>query len=479
MDFGHARRHTQIKKLALVLTTVLTLAGKASALVDPDATQATKDLYALLQTLNSENGAAFGNQYALFRGLYSDGSPWYYTNADGEYQQSDIQNICGIQPAVSGWDINEFALPSSSTWWRDANIDSIIKASEKGVICTLSFHEPNPVTGGGYNDTNISLSDILPGGSHHAEFAAHWAKAADAIAALVRTDGTPVPVLLRPFHENSGGWFWWGTNTDKEHFKELWRWVVTYLRDTRGLHNILYVYNTDVVYTKTAYLDRWPGDDYVDVASVDVYTNKDADVTRLITPVSIAVQVAEEKGIPAALAETGCSNGGLGATSVTDWWTTQILKPLRDADLFRHIAFIASWATWGGNVYFVAYPGCKDAPDFRNFLRSDEILLLDRINPNAVWTKHARLGWIETEKYPWVYSTNHGWEYMYGIFNPKNADDWLYDYNLGWLWTDRNLYPTFWSSEQGYLYYNNTTETGLRWFYRYADAKWISVPQSQ
>jgi mannan endo-1,4-beta-mannosidase len=471
-----ATKPTRVLQIAAALFAVFA-ALPASALVDPDATQGTKDLYALLQKIDKEDGAAFGNQNAFVNGMYADGSVWYYSGAANAYPATDIQNLCGIQPALAAWDLNEFAMTTGS--WCDANIATIAKASDMGVICCLSFHENNPVTGGNYSDTKLNADDILPGGAYHAAYEAQWSKAADAIVRLVRSDGTPVPVLLRPMHENSDSWFWWGTKIPNDKYIALWKWIVTYLRDTRGLHNILYVFNSGMVTSETQFLARWPGDDYVDVASCDVYMTDVASAAALTAPLAVTIKVAEEKGIPAALAEVGCNaTGGMAGTKLANWWTSKVLTPLRDADQFRHIAYIMGWANWGLSQYHIPYPGEKNAADFTTYLRSDEIYLLDSLNSKAVWTKHARLGWIETEKYPWVYSTNHGWEYMYGPFNSKDNGDWLYDFTLGWLWTSDSLYPYFWSSTRGTLYYSNTTNDGIRWFYNYSAAKWESVPLS-
>jgi mannan endo-1,4-beta-mannosidase len=446
--------------------------------VDYAPTKETQELYALLQTLNDRNGAAFGSQYATFRGIYANGISWSYRGANNTYLASDIQNLCGIHPAFSGWDLNEFVMEPGP--WYDANIQSIIRSSEMGVICTLSFHERNPVTGGKYNDTNITLSQVLPGGEYHKEFKAQWIMAADAISRMVRSDGTPVPILLRPLHENSGNWFWWGTKNSDADYIALWRWIVTYLRDTRGLHNILYVYNTDRISTKEQYLARWPGDDYVDIASCDVYMADDAAADVLTIPLGITIQVAEEKGIPAALAEVGSNaTGGMRGTARTDWWTAKVLTPLREADLFRHIAWIAGWANWSPTQCYMPYPGEKNAANFISFLKSDEILLLDSLNANAVWTNHARLGWISTDRYPWVYSYNHGWIYMYNVFNPPNGDEWYYDFVLGWLWTGNSYYPYIWSSGKGVLYYIGTDTNGMRKFYCYDEMREIEVPLSQ
>jgi len=450
------------------------LPSGAPALVDPQATPATRELYSLLQRLNAEDGAAFGGQYATYMGIHPDGTPWSDADSPGETLPSDIRNMCGILPAVSGWDFNEFLFDGAQR--RSANIRSIIKSSELGLLCTLSFHENNPATGGDAWDTKIDLKELLPGGKHHEKFKADWAAAADAMAEMVRSDGTPVPLLLRPFHECSGGWFWWGSWEKDADFIALWRWLVTYLRDVRGLHNILYVYNTDRVGSKEEYLSRWPGDEWADVASCDAYLPDEGSDRRLIVPLAITAEVAAEKGIPAALAEVGCNaKKGMSGSKRTDWWTARGLAPIRKAGLFPRIAWIAGWANWAPDHCYMPWPGDKNAADYTRFLRSEEIFLLDHINPSAVRMRHPHLGEIDTRSYPWVYGENHGWVYMFATFNPKEGAEWFYDEMLGSLWTSDAAFPYFWSEKRGWIYYGDTRE-GLRRFYSNAEEAWFSVP---
>ncbi|MDR2751961.1 MAG: glycoside hydrolase family 26 protein, partial [Clostridiales bacterium] len=61
-----------------------------------------------------------------------------------------------------------------------------------------------------------------------------------------------VPVLLRPFHESSGDWFWWGPSGcetdistheyDPDIFIKNWQYIVEYF-ESKGVHNALYVYS--------------------------------------------------------------------------------------------------------------------------------------------------------------------------------------------------------------------------------------------
>lgn len=72
-----------------------------------------------------------------------------------------------------------------------------------------------------------------------------------------------IPVLWRPFHEAEGTWFWWGRKGPVIASK-LYRLMYEYYTNILHLNNLLWVWNCPV---KEAY----PGDEYVDVISVDVY----------------------------------------------------------------------------------------------------------------------------------------------------------------------------------------------------------------
>ena len=44
-----------------------------------------------------------------------------------------------------------------------------------------------------------------------------------------------------------------------------------YLRDEKGLHNLLFAYSTDVFTEEENYLEHYPGHEYVDVLGYDDY----------------------------------------------------------------------------------------------------------------------------------------------------------------------------------------------------------------
>jgi mannan endo-1,4-beta-mannosidase len=126
-----------------------------------------------------------------------------------------------------------------------------------------------------------------------------------------------IPVLMRPFHENSGDWFWWGNsgceNEDGSYnpgiFKRIWRYTVEYLMG-RGVHNCIYVYSPNGAdFDNEAklgtpefrpYAITYPGDDWVDICAFDDYTIKEE---VMVSDIDYVTGFAAEHGKIAAASE--------------------------------------------------------------------------------------------------------------------------------------------------------------------------------
>lgn len=106
-------------------------------------------------------------------------------------------------------------------------------------------------------------------------------------------------VLWRPLHEAAGGWFWWGaTRADNvpPAFAQilLWRHMYDRLTHHHGLNNLIWVWNgQDALW--------YPGDDYVDISSYDIYA---ANYHSQIATFSRTQKFSFEKKM-VALSETG------------------------------------------------------------------------------------------------------------------------------------------------------------------------------
>ena len=86
----------------------------------------------------------------------------------------------------------------------------------------------------------------------------------DCVAAeLKKMQDAGVPILWRPLHEASGGWFWWGAS-GPEPYIELYRLMYDRLVSHHGLNNLIWVWNgQDAAW--------YPGDEYVDIIGEDIY----------------------------------------------------------------------------------------------------------------------------------------------------------------------------------------------------------------
>jgi mannan endo-1,4-beta-mannosidase len=138
----------------------------------------------------------------------------------------------------------------------------------------VNVHLPDPTRfgGGGLRDKDVDIAGLLKDGTP-ANIA--WLTELDQVAAGLRQlDDAGVVVLWRPFHEMSGGWFWWGGKAPAD-FVALWRHMFGYFTKVKGLHNLVWIYSPNMGGRAG---DYYPGDDYADMVGLDAYTDDiDAD----------------------------------------------------------------------------------------------------------------------------------------------------------------------------------------------------------
>ena len=356
--------------------------------VDKDATAQTVALYSHLADLAGK-GIMFGAQIPTEYGL-SGGKRW---TDDGSISQSDTKILTGKHPAVCGWDISEIELD------HETNIDGepftvirkhIEAAYRRGAVNTISWHVANPVTGGNSWDNIPAVHTIIPGGENHELFKTWLDKVAAFLGSIKGPAGEAVPLIFRPFHEHTGNGFWWGKGSaSSSDFVALWRFTVTYLRDVKGLHNLLLAYSPDEIHFiwdgeekyPEIYLEFWPGDSYVDILGLDAY---DADGRRYaeVTPVLCRMikKFADAKVKVAALTETGIENNSPEHSSYYNkqWWTCVLHATVHGAGL----SFALVWRNGGlppQSHYFNAWKGCYSEEDFVTFAAMSDVLLEDDI----------------------------------------------------------------------------------------------------
>ena len=373
--------NSRISILLVLLFLVAPVSVFAQIMVDASATPLTKKAYASLFEIQ-KRGVVFGHQDDLAYGV-----GWKYIDGN-----SDIKLITGEYPGIYGWDIAHIEKKSTT------NIDKvpfdkikryIVEGFDRGGLITISWHAPNPLTGGdAWDTTHGTVASILPNGQKHQQYIQWLDRVTAFLQALKTKEGIQIPILFRPFHELTGNWFWWCKNScSPDEFKQLWRFTVSYLRDKRQLHHLIYVYNTADFGSSTEFLERYPGDEWVDVLSFDRYQFEGKNGTALFNEVmtnqlTILNQVAIQKNKPVALAETGYE-----AIPDPTWWTTTLYPLLKKYPL----AFVLVWRNHGfmpstGKMHHYApYPGHLSEADFKKFHSFPEIFFETQIRELKIY----------------------------------------------------------------------------------------------
>lgn len=114
---------------------------------------------------------------------------------------------------------------------------------------------------------------------------------------LKRLADEDVPILWRPLHEASGGWFWWG-DCEPESYIKLWNVMYDKMTNEHGLNNLIWVWNGQDP-------DWYPGDETVDICGWDIYAGEQVDTSQSGRFGDMATNYGEKTKL-IALTENGC-----------------------------------------------------------------------------------------------------------------------------------------------------------------------------
>lgn len=355
-------------------------------LADSGRTQRTESLLQNLKALGDSAVYMFGHHDDTMYGI-----GWQNNDAGDSavHQRSDVESVCGDFPALLSFDLGHLELG------HDKNLDGvpfdrmrkeIVAHDECGGMTTLSWHLDNPLSGGSSwvadslkEVESGTVAAILEGGVKHERFLSWLDRVADVLNSLVTPEGVRIPVIFRPWHEHTGSWFWWGqAHCTAEQYKALWQMTVSRLKE-KGVVNALYAYSpgSEPDGNPEKYLERYPGDDVIDLMGLDCYCfAPDADTMRVAAyaaqldkNLGMACRIAREHGKAVALTETGYEG-----IKTTDWWT-HTLAPV----LARHpISYVLVWRNAHDKPghFFAPYPGHPSAADFVQFYNDSKTLFL-------------------------------------------------------------------------------------------------------
>ncbi len=363
------------------------------ALVDAKAVDATKNLYAYLKAVGESDSVIFGHQNDTHHKAGSIGE---------NFSESDTKDVTGSIAGVIGIDVLSLTGNEASTWNtpeqdRIAHVAELTKkAAAEGALITLSAHMPNfevidqRVKAFDAANGAVDLSDsekvgywTTPSGEKQYNFSGYtpgtttgnivqrimpgqdlnylYTDYLDLIADYAKAvEGDGITILFRPFHENTGSWFWWGAAfCDEQAYINLFRYTVDYMKETKGVHNMLYVYGPgSEAANVTEYSARYPGDNYVDMIGYDLYHSGPTQASEPGYLQSISKQnqilrdFAEKHNKLYAITETGVADGDIAlkrtGNEVMDWYMQLLDQISKDGG----ISYFLVWANFSENGSF-------------------------------------------------------------------------------------------------------------------------------
>ena len=232
----------QLLQIILILICVFSLTvpeAKSATPVTPNASPEARMIYNYLQE-------QFGKKILAAQ-----------HGAQKQYEY--VHDVTGKYAAMWGTDLifskrNDRLMNETIGWWA------------KGVIPTIMWHWGAPTLGEGYEQSKgkIDVNRCFESGTP--ENVAMWADLKRIADNLTILRDANVPVIWRPLHECSGGWFWWD-KSGGEAFKKLWITMFDYFSKERGLNNLIWVLGYDG--SPSAEYD--PGKAYYDIVGSDNY----------------------------------------------------------------------------------------------------------------------------------------------------------------------------------------------------------------
>lgn len=263
----------------------------SSKLSNPNADDNTKRLFQYFTDIYGKYTIA---------GQHSEGG-FYGT----EFQA--IRKITDKSPALLGLDMIEYSPSRVANGSISTAVEKAIQFHELGGIVAFCWHwnapdkylyssADQPWWKGFYVEgSNIDLEAIMNGEDE--EGYNLLISDMDVIAEQLKIlQEAGVPILWRPLHEASGGWFWWGAS-GSEAYKKLYLLMYDRFTNYHGLNNLIWVWNGQDP-------DWYPGDNYVDIIGEDVYPGEKIYTSQMAKFMKCINTSANSKLI--AMTENGC-----------------------------------------------------------------------------------------------------------------------------------------------------------------------------
>jgi len=191
------------------------------------------------------------------------------------YWTQRVFDITGKYPALWGGD---FLFHGNSALRWDM-VGEAKRQWNNGAMISIMWHVCPPTQGdscgweGGIKSSlnGSQWQDLLSDGGY---LNTRWKQRmdSDVVPYLQDLENNGVEVLWRPLHEQNQHVFWWNTGS-REDTKALFRLTRDYLTREKGLSNLIWVWDVQDIGDKRNFWDYNPGNQYFDMAALDIYGN--------------------------------------------------------------------------------------------------------------------------------------------------------------------------------------------------------------
>lgn len=328
--------------------------------------------------------------------------PFYGITWDWDLDRSDTYELVGDYPGVMGFELGGIEMGDAKS------LDSVpftrireevIKHYERGGIITISWHPRNPLLGTtawiekdvkAYDEAVAALEKVgradliekldnpkntvastLPNGRIHKKFM-HWMERLGGfLSSLKDKKGNQIPFIFRPYHENTGSWFWWGKdNCTEQQYLDLWKMTQDYINNQINLKDYI-VWSYSPSWSSPDALRRYPGDANIQLLGTDVYQwgSTEDFIKNLDTELTLITQLGKEHNKTIALTECGYQN-----SPDATWWQ-RVFKPV--IEKYQFVYFLP-WRNYS-KEHFGASKDATTAEDFKAWAKQKNFLFLKDI----------------------------------------------------------------------------------------------------
>lgn len=223
-------------------------------------------------------------------------------NATPAVWTDKVYSVTGKYPGL--WS-GDFLFQQDNIDNRQIMINEAITQYQQGALVNIMWHACNPsmsepcgfdTTGVLSKLSNDQWTQLTTDGS---ALNKQWKLMVDEVCFyLQQLKDKNVEVLWRPMHEMNQGSFWWAGRPGPTGTRKLYQMMHDYMVKTKGLTNLIWVWDVQDFGTLHDDVNAYnPGNDYWDVAALDVYDGSGYTTDKYNTMVTVAA------GKPIAIGE--------------------------------------------------------------------------------------------------------------------------------------------------------------------------------